>query len=118
MPAAPSVSLEEPALMGELRSVEVVDFDDPAQLEADAHVDFGLAYSGADAEDGGSAGAAAHAALGDSSEEEPDEPARFTAPQTVTNEEYDAVQHLLKQAKDAKKEAKHLAVGQRKLEKQ
>ena len=117
MPAAPSVPLDEPSLMGELRSVEVVDFDDPEQLEADAHVDFGLAYGGADAEDGGSGGAAA-AALGDSSEEEPDAPARFTAPQTVTNEEYDAVQHLLKQAKDAKKEAKHLAVGQRKLEKQ
>ena len=117
MPAAPSVPLDEPSLMGELRSVEVVDFDDPDYLEADAHVDFGLAYGGADADEGGSGGAAA-ALLGDSSEEEPDEPARFTAPQTVTNEEYDAVQHLLKQAKEAKKEAKHLAVGQRKLEKQ
>ena len=33
MPAQPSRPLAEPALMGELRSVEVVDFLDPAELE-------------------------------------------------------------------------------------
>lgn len=45
-----------------------------------------------------------------------DQPAVFTAPQEVTNEEYDAVQHLLQQAKAAKDEVKHLTTERKKME--
>ena len=44
----PSRPLAEPALMGELRSVEVVDFLDPAELETDGLIDFGHGYDDED----------------------------------------------------------------------
>ena len=117
-------------LVDELRSVEVVDWDDATVGEPEAGVGFGYAYDQEDLD-----AALEEQQRGskkktdyDSDEEErkaarkasvdADAPAAFTAPQEVTNEEYDAVQQLLKQAKEAKNEAKQLGIERRKMEKQ
>ena len=57
-------------------------------------------------------------AQGHLSDDEQDAVAAFTAPQEVTNEEFDAVQSLLQQAKKAKMDAKQLTTERRKMEKQ
>ena len=120
-------------LIDELRSVEVVDWDDATVGEPEAGVGFGYAYDQEDLD--AALEEQRRAAQGskkdgdyDSDEEEKqaarnrsvgaDAPAAFTAPQEVTNEEYDAVQQLLKQAKEAKNEAKQLGIERRKMEKQ
>jgi chemotaxis protein histidine kinase CheA len=123
-------------LIDELRSVEVVDWDDVDEAAAQPGVGFGYAYDQDDIDAAleeqqrQRAGAAKKKDGGayDSDEEEQsstrrgtvdsDAPAVFTAPQEVTNEEYDAVQQLLKQAKEAKNEAKQLAIERKKMEKQ
>lgn len=117
-------------LVDELRSVEVVDWDsiDPND-EGQEAVGFGYNYDeelqaeprtdqrrrgakspGAGYDSDEDQGAQRHATV------DADPPAAFTAPQEVTNEEYDAVQHLLQQAKAAKDEVKHLTIERKKME--
>jgi hypothetical protein len=128
MQAAPAARLVD-----ELRSVEVVDWDsiEPSD-EAQSAVGFGYNYDedleavpindhqrrggakipGADYDSDEDLGQRPkrHATV------DADQPAVFTAPQEVTNEEYDAVQHLLQQAKAAKDEVKQLTVERKKME--
>ena len=123
MPAQPSRPLAEPALMGELRSVEVVDFLDPAELETDGLIDFGHGYDDEDhavefVQEHQDSKEVAQKREEAQAEEDRDEPAKFTAPQTVTNDEYDAVEQLLKQARAAKKSEEKEKMARIKLEKQ
>eukprot|EP01052_Picozoa_sp_SAG31_P033339 SAG31_NODE_3754_length_3920_cov_2.925936_2_plen_296_part_00 len=97
-----------------LQGLDLADEDD-GDARGDIPVVFGSSYA-ADGEDDGVA--AAGTRPDSSSSEDEDEEVAFTHPQEVTTDEYDAVQTLLAQAKEAKKEAKQLALEKRTVEKQ
>lgn len=100
------------SVLDELRDSELVDFE--ASLDAAGLGGVGFSFGAAPALDEalGGGGGAGGAAGGD------DVSAAFTTPQEVTDEQFDAVEGLLKQARAAKKEAQSLGAERKKMEKQ
>lgn len=113
-------------LVDELRSVEVVDWDsiDDGD-EAQGMIGLGYTYDEDDDDDVESRGSNSPDYGSDEdvgqrpkrhASADADEPAVFSAPQEVTDKEYDAVQHLLQQAKNAKDEVRRLTIENEKVQ--
>ena len=118
-------------LVDELRSVEVVDWDSIDHGD-EAQGLIGLGYNYADDDDddddddhvenrgASSPGYGSDDDVGGRPKRHAsahvDEPAVFSASQEVTDKEYDAVQHLLQQAKAAKDEVKRLTIEKEKVQ--